>query len=66
MGHTIPPPPPATAAAAAPNCWPATGILPEMTFLTHFAHSVWKQLSRHGSVYDCPQLWRGWGFTKIY
>ena len=26
------------------------------TLRMHLAHSVWKQLSRHGSVYLCPQL----------
>ena len=27
------------------------------TLRMHLAHSVWKQLSRHGSVYLSPQLW---------
>ena len=27
------------------------------TLRMHLAHSVWKQLSRHGSVYFSPQLW---------
>ena len=47
----------AVAPTAGPDAAAAAAVVFCATLRMHLAHSVWKQLSRHGSVYLCPQLW---------
>ena len=44
-------------AAVGPDATAAVVVVFCATLRMHLAHSVWKQLSRHGSVYFSPQLW---------
>ena len=47
----------AVAPTAGPDAAATAAVVFCATLRMHLAHSVWKQLSKHGSVYLCPQLW---------